>query len=63
MPTAEEMVKAQEHVREWYRKYLIRVHGNNPTLIDLVMQRSTYDQIREIYVRETGAYSGPYSAI
>lgn len=62
MPTAEEMIAGKTEVREWYRKHLIKIHGNNcPALIQRVMDLTSYEETRELFANETGKHIGPYS--
>jgi hypothetical protein len=64
MPSSDECYEAAQKVREWYYERLKSSYPHWPKhAIDRAFQLTSYDVMRNTYVAETGAYTGPYSPL
>lgn len=64
MPSSEDIMEAEHMVRQWYAKRLKDSHPDWPkSALDAVLNHTSYQEMRDTYVQETGAYTGPYSAL
>ena len=64
MPSSDEIFQKQAEVREWYVvRWLMEKHGYPRFTAEQTALLIPYETQRETYIKETGAYTGPYSAL
>jgi len=62
MPSSEEIYQARNEVENWYRNHLQKQKPNWPKdAITEVLIRTSYQEMLDLFVKETKAYVGPYS--
>lgn len=64
MPSTEECIEAQNRVEDWYLNHLRKTYpGVSTELLYELCRRTSYSEKRDLYVKKTKAWDGPYSAL